>query len=273
MRMVHETRMHRDNAFITLTYANDALPPGGSLVPRDLKLFFKKLRQIVHRAKQPGIRFYACGEYGDLNLRPHYHAVIFGNRFPDRKRHSKSDTGEDVFTSDLLSRAWSLGHATTQDVSPASCAYVARYVMKKYVGKNSDDHYSVNLDGVPFVRHPEFARMSNRPGIGASYCAKYGSEALEHDNIIIDGREMPPPRYYHRLVSRRSDGLHKQVRDPRRPDGKLFAAEWSGDELVKSIKQKRKVAARKQKHDNTPERLAVREQVTTLKSKSQKRTL
>ena len=66
--------MHPHNAYITLTYNDDHLPANGSLQPRDLQLFWKRLR----KARTPGIRYYACGEYGDQTARPHYHAIIFG---------------------------------------------------------------------------------------------------------------------------------------------------------------------------------------------------
>jgi hypothetical protein len=36
------------------------------------------------------VRFFHCGEYGDLTRRPHYHALIFGYDFPDRILLKKS---------------------------------------------------------------------------------------------------------------------------------------------------------------------------------------
>ena len=50
--------MHRENCFITLTYANEKLPPKGSLRPRDFVLFMKHLRKFVRPAV---IRFFHCG--------------------------------------------------------------------------------------------------------------------------------------------------------------------------------------------------------------------
>jgi hypothetical protein len=47
---------------------------------------------------------------GDLTRRPHYHALIFGYDFPDRILLKKSKSG-DLFTSELLTSVWGLGHA------------------------------------------------------------------------------------------------------------------------------------------------------------------
>jgi hypothetical protein len=51
------------------------------------------------------IRFFHCGEYGDKTRRPHYHALIFGYGFPDKKIFKKQKSG-DLFTSDILTKCW-----------------------------------------------------------------------------------------------------------------------------------------------------------------------
>src|SRR5882672_6540477 len=43
MRCVHESKLHKDNVFVTLTYDNENLPAGGTLIKRDLQLFMKRL--------------------------------------------------------------------------------------------------------------------------------------------------------------------------------------------------------------------------------------
>lgn len=82
-----------------------------------------------------------------------------------------------------------------------SAAYTARYVLKKQTGQKADTHY-VNDDGV--VLHPEFARMSLKPGIGSEWFEKYGVSDIydSGDFIVINGRKFSTPRYYDTLLER-----------------------------------------------------------------------
>lgn len=54
-RCVNEASLYKDNCFLTLTYDDAHLPPGGSLCLRDFQLFMKRLRK---EAGIPGIRFF-----------------------------------------------------------------------------------------------------------------------------------------------------------------------------------------------------------------------
>lgn len=213
MRCVHEKRMHADNCFVTLTYDNDHLPGFGTLVKRDLQLFMKRLR----KEKGDGIRFYACGEYGDINKRPHYHVILFNLDFNDKKEIGRNRRGDRYYNSDDLRRIWGLGNVLLGDVTFDSCAYVARYVMKKITGEASGAHYDVvDGDGVVYRRLPEFTVMSRRPGIGAGWFAKYGEHAYQHDSVIINGRLCRPPRFYdgrfELLDSKRMDVIKEKRR-------------------------------------------------------------
>nr|QJB19095.1 MAG: replication initiator protein [Microvirus sp.] len=193
VRCMHESKMHAASCFVTLTYDVDNLPTVGSLVPRHLQLFHKRLNMRLTRERGYGIRYYGCGEYGDLNKRPHYHSLIFGFDPPDKKFYSG-----DIFESDYLSDVWGLGGVKVGALTFESCAYVARYCMKKVDGKQREaGHYAVyDSDGLIHERVPEFPHMSRRPGIGSTYFDKYGSEIAQHDTIIVSGREVPSIRYY-----------------------------------------------------------------------------
>jgi hypothetical protein len=48
-----------------------------------------------------------------------------------------------LFTSELLTSVWGLGHASVGDLTFESAAYVARYVMKKVNGSLKQSHYEV----------------------------------------------------------------------------------------------------------------------------------
>lgn len=182
VRCMHEKRMHSQSAFVTATY--EKLPEGGTLVKRDLQLFMKRLR----KRRPAGLRFFACGEYGETTQRPHYHVLLLNTSFPDQKVYKKSAAGEQMYTSAELEEVWGNGLCVVAGVTFDSCAYVARYVTKKITGEQAAAHYGGRL--------PEFTVMSRRPGLGVSYLEKYGPEIYEHDSVVQGGREVAIPRFY-----------------------------------------------------------------------------
>ena len=192
VRCMQEKRMHTRSAFITLTYDNNNLPSGGTLVKRDLQLFMKRLR----KTHGTGIPFFACGEYGEKTNRPHYHVLLLNSDFTD-KRLIKSGSEYNLYASNDLSKLWTMGHHAVGDVTFESAAYVARYCMKKITGKLAADHYK--------GRQPEFIVMSRRPGLGAAYFDKYHSEMYTHDNIIVNGVPSSLPRFYDTKYASLSD--------------------------------------------------------------------
>lgn len=139
-RCVLESYCHDANSFATLTYAPDHEPPKRSLDPDHLKNFIKKLRKSLQPHR---IRFYAVGEYGDQTQRPHYHLSLFG-------------IGREA--SELVQKSWDYGFTSLYEFNEITAQYVCGYTVKKMT--SFDDE---RLEG----RYPEFARMSNRPGIGA----------------------------------------------------------------------------------------------------------
>lgn len=188
--------MHDENCFVTLTYSEDALPYGETLHRPDFQKFMKRL------IKNTGvkIRLYYCGEYGDTTYRPHYHACLFGWRPNDAVLFSQS--GEyPLYESPFLTKTWGLGHATFGELTFDTAAYTARYVAKKITGAAAQDHYTtVDPDtGEIFTRVPEFSGMSRRPGIGMPWLQKYGRDAYEKDQVVLNGRPMKPPKAYDRV--------------------------------------------------------------------------
>lgn len=253
IRCMHESKMHEDNVFVTFTYDNANLPSNGTLVLRDFQLFFKRLRKYLKGRK---VRYYGCGEYGDEFKRPHYHAILFGIDFPDKRFFSENASGDKIFTSAVLDDLWSLGHCRIGSVTFDSCAYVARYCMKKVDGaKREAGHYEVyDADGLLSERKPEFAVMSRRPGIGMPYYLKYGAEIRNHDKIIVSGKAVPSIRYY---------DLKFEALDP----------EW-----FERVKKKRVRVASIDAHvarlrEGSPERLDVKERLLLQRMKQKKRSM
>jgi len=184
--------MHTENSFITLTYNEQHYHPG--LNYRHFQLFMKRLRK---HAKKP-VRFYMCGEYGENNGRPHFHACLFGWSPSDKKIFKKLPSGSSLYTSATLESLWPFGFASVGDVTLESAAYVARYVMKKVTGPNSDSHYwSLNPATGELVQiEPEFNKMSLKPGIGLPFYERYKSDIYPNGTCIVQGKKMKPPSYY-----------------------------------------------------------------------------
>lgn len=186
IRCINEASMHQKNSFVTLTYRDEELVYGKerpTLYPRHLELFWKRLREKYGHA-----RYFACGEYGERTARPHYHACIFGLDFEDKKI---CDSKDDInyYRSDELDNTWTHGHCIIGDVTFDSAAYVARYIMKKKLGKTAHEYED---EGIV----PEFARMSRRPGIGLPFLETYSGDIFNHGYQVVNGHKVLPPRYY-----------------------------------------------------------------------------
>jgi hypothetical protein len=201
IRIVHEASMHEENCFITLTFdqANlEARSNPMSLDVSEYQRFMKRLRKRFGK----NIRFFHCGEYGDQNKRPHYHAIIFGMDFKDKILFTQRD-GNKLYTSAALSELWPYGFSTIGEVTFQSAAYVARYIMKKHKGEGAEDHYTrwcpETGEGTPV--DPEYCTMSRKPGIGKTWLEKYKSDVYPHDYVVINGHKVKPPRYYDNLLS------------------------------------------------------------------------
>lgn len=194
VRCVHEASLYEDNCFITLTYNDDNLPADWSLDKKHFQDFMKRLRKRIEPRK---VRYFHCGEYGEENGRPHYHACLFNWDPPDKVLWSVRD-GVKLYRSAMLEELWPFGHSTVGEVTFESAAYVARYVMKKVTGDKADEHYKfVDADtGELYTVIPEYTTMSRRPGIGAGWFDKYKDDCYPSDSVIIRGREVQPPKYY-----------------------------------------------------------------------------
>ena len=249
VRCMHEADTHDANCFITLTYNPENLPADNSIHKEELQKFFKRLRKRLYPKT---FRYFACGEYGEKNNRPHYHALIFGFNFPDRQLHAISNGGHRLYRSHLLETVWGKGHILIGELTFESAAYTARYVMKKRkgkpdtvdpkTGKTNEEHYmSVDADtGELYRLEPEFVLMSRRPGIGRDWYEKYKGDTKK-DFITVRGNKSKIPKYYDSILEQENEL-----------------------ELMEK-KRKRKKEALKRKEDNTPERLNVKEKVLNAK--------
>ena len=243
VRCVHEASLHDQNCFITLTF-DDAHLKDGSLHVEDFQKFMKRLRQFISPVK---IKFFHCGEYGAKLSRPHHHACIFGYDFPDKELFRG-----DIYTSQILQELWPFGFSTVGNVTFESAAYVARYVLKKWSKDNlkgqelydamkalsDEDLKEKHYQG----RKPEYVTMSRASGIGSEWFEKFHPELYPSGFVVLpSGKKAKIPKFY----------------DSKYELDNVFE--------MAMIKGKRSEESGKNP-DNTPDRLAVREEIKQIRS-------
>lgn len=204
-RMVLEARGHAHSSFVTLTYDDEEVPRtddgSGTLRPKDLRCFFKRLRRRIG-----GFRYFAAGEYGTHTWRPHYHAILFGVPVVE------------LVEKDLLVETWGLGYVTQAEANYSRMAYTAQYTTKKLTKR---EDMSLTLG----EREPEFSRASRRPGLGAYqipylaefFMSKEGAEYIaEYGDVPrvfqMDGRTWPLDSYLVRKL-RLELGMPEKLQD------------------------------------------------------------
>lgn len=151
--------------FLTLTYNDEHLPPGAQLSKRDLQLFIKRLRKV-----NPGIKYFAVGEYGTDKGRPHYHLVIFN--LVDLALIT--DTWTDQFGD-------SLGFITGSRATMGRVRYMVEYMA---------------LPTPPNDQEKPFRIMSK--GIGKNYVERYLKFHRARSDSVVYQFKTPNamPRYY-----------------------------------------------------------------------------
>ena len=252
IRNMHENQMHNNSQYVTLTYNDNNLPHNQSLYKPDLQRFFKRLR------KDQSVRYYACGEYGDTTERPHYHAIIYGLEILDREYYKTTSQGHKLYKSKYLSQFWKLGHVILgEEVNFETCAYVARYIMKKQKGKSDYDlqqkYERIDRDtGLIRQLLPEYQTMSRRPGIGFSYFKKFASDIYQSGTdgqvVLRGGMSCKSPTYYDNLYAEQS---------------------LSNQQIVDNIKEKRRIKIEERAEDNTPARLKTKESIAQNRANKQ----
>lgn len=161
--------------FITLTYDDENLPISGNLSKTDVQLFFKRLRKAQGAGQQ--LRYYLVGEYGEQNMRPHYHMIIFN------LKPSIVVKVEEI---------WKKGMIYIGEVSHASIHYVTKYMLQNsYIKEGKEKPFSL---------------MSRRPYLGSDYVRNMKNYHRTNTSHVTqeDGYRQPIPRIfrnkmYHKL--------------------------------------------------------------------------
>lgn len=202
-RLMLEAFKHSQSAFVTLTYDDEHLPERGSLKPEHTKNWMKRLRKALAPVK---IRFFLVGEYGDETGRPHYHAAIFGYggslcvACPHGFTRIRSCRC-------LYSTTWPFGKVYVGQLTKDSAQYIAGYVTKKIMSPVERDGKGLcqstrckrKRECKHFqFKHPEFTRMSLRPGIAAA-AAEDIARSLDNEfgkEEILNAGDVPSILYH-----------------------------------------------------------------------------
>lgn len=187
LRMAHEADAHDESVFVTLTYNDAALPKDESICKAELQRFFKRLRKGLSPRL---IKYYACGEYGDVGLRPHYHAIVFGLSIGEHELGSRSGQTFHCLAGPLVD-AWPLGHVEVGAVCGATIRYVANYIK----GVFKTPAIRARLYGkrdVPFQLQSQ--------GLGKAWMVDHADALLHRLGCTVQGHDVGLPRYYQKKL-------------------------------------------------------------------------
>lgn len=148
-------------SFVCLTYRDDQLPPNG-VERRALTKYHHKLRKL-YGSLPP---WFACGEYGDDNLRPHYHLAYIGEEIPV----------------EYIQRSWKKGFVTCGPLNQGGAVYITKDMVK---GRKCPDG-----------KNKPFVRFSNHFPDGLSEQEK--EKVYRTGEITINGKSYPFPEYLKR---------------------------------------------------------------------------
>lgn len=194
IRMLHENDSWDRSCFLTLTYQDKYLPyqpigpygpvpyPWPTLQKSDIQKFFKRLRRDLANENRH-IKYFACGEYGDDNQRPHYHAIVYGLGLSADDRNYVMENWPFCDWKVKAIRENSFGL-----VEPDSIQYVAGYINKKYNNQVEYEEYH------KYAREPTFRILSQ--GLGKEYIYKNAEQLYQNGFLTHKSVPQSIPRYY-----------------------------------------------------------------------------
>ena len=140
--------------------------------------------------------------------------------------------------SPAIRKIWGKGLTALGHVEYDSCAYVARYMLKKQKGENAKEYYAeMGLE-------PEFTRSSRRPGAAAGYFERNKEKIYHYDEIVLPGNKVVrPPKYYDKLYDIENPKELETIKNTR----KAAAKEAEKIELAKTTLTKGELLALKER--------------------------
>lgn len=211
-RGYYELKKWQSSIFITLTYSEENLPKDKSLSKCEVQRFIKRVKKHFGSCRSNPIRQTYCGEYGSITQRPHYHVILYNCEFSDKRPHRKSETGHDIFTSATLQKLWPYGFSEFGYATPASVAYIYKYILKKKTRKEKKQPLVIEVDGFTYEVAHEFVESSRNPGIGAHLKE---SESIKKGYLSVDGVRKKLPKYYLEHLKKADPVIAEQLADKR----------------------------------------------------------
>lgn len=198
-RLLHEADYHEDSVFLTLTYDDEFLPETGDVDKGEWQRFMKRLRKSLGDRR---VKYYACGEYGEENLRPHYHAIVFGLS-PCGMCWSCLGPGVGADTPkgdcERVRDAWPFGFVRIGSVTGASVGYVAGYIEKALFTPELKAH------------ERPFSLMSR--GLGERFVVDNADQVRAKLGVTVFGKEVGLPRYYRRKLDISTEELAEKAKE------------------------------------------------------------
>lgn len=192
-RLFLESQTSKHSYFVTLTYDNASLPlrkhsddsfvryidyikyksiefVSESLYPKDLTDYWKRVRKAL---PDKSIKYYACGEYGDKDGRPHYHFVLF---------NSDCDA---PFLESVIDDKWQFGFVKIEPLIYPYIEYVTKYITE-----------NVNFTAVEPHQVEYFQRQSHGLGLEGYFSdVKYFGSNYK-TTMLPSGKVITTPRYF-----------------------------------------------------------------------------
>jgi len=191
-RLQEETKVSSSVSFLTLTYDDENLPKTengfATIRKKDFQSWMKRFRQECPRSKNnTRIKYYAVGEYGEKNDRPHYHAVLFNVPHSIIRNPQKV---VDTWKQGIIELEYPRNNAKTTN-------YVTGYITKSTFERR--DHYDLNTGLITEDdRVKDFSLMSK--GMGINYLTPKMINYFRDRQIFVivreDGELISMPRYY-----------------------------------------------------------------------------
>lgn len=154
--------------FLTLTYRDEDLPDDGLCRKKHLKDFLNNLNTSFNLF----LRYFATSDYGSINNRPHYHAILLSTK---------------KITQSQVERIWKKGFVYLKPMNINNMKYTLRYTVKK-------TPFDGSLAG--------WFRLISQ-GWGDNFMEYYTGQ----DYLVFDGKKYSIPLYY----IRKFNLPHKEV--------------------------------------------------------------